>query len=51
MNFDDKYMLECLPDYLAEAIDIILAAPREEIPRIDLIEEYSKALYETIKTK
>lgn len=46
MREDDKYFLECLPDTLAEALDIIEAAPKEEIPRLELIKEYAKAVYE-----
>lgn len=45
----DEYFLECLPDTLAEALDIISAVPKEEkdqIPRIKEIAEYAAALAE-----
>ena len=41
MDENDLYFLECLPDTLAEALEVIRSIPKEKIPRRDLIAEYA----------
>lgn len=53
LNLEEERIIEGLPDYIAETIDIIQAIPKEEraqvVPRAALLADYAKALAELLK--